>query len=254
MTNASRVPTVAITYVVSDGMPADFRKGVFELLDVVVDSLTALGVSTLLVNAAEPAQDTAAVLAAADGVLVMGGVDIDPAVYGEQITSDTVKFIHPSADAYEVDLIQAAHRSDAPVFGICRGSQLINVAFGGSLIQDLGPGMHVATVVGDDAPVDDVWTNHDVNVEPGTRLAAILGQERFDARVGHHQAVDRVGAGLRVSATADDGVVEGLESVDGWVVGVQWHPEEHQADPEQLGKLLEGFVEALRERITERAA
>lgn len=241
-------PTVALSYVVSAGLPDDYRHGVLELAGVVADRLAARGVGVVEVNAADPELDAAQLVAKVDGVVVMGGVDIDPAVYGERVTADNVHFTNLAADEYEVGLVRSANAKAAPVLGICRGSQLINVAFGGSLIQDLGPGIHVAAVPGGDEPLEDVWTNHDVTLGDGTRLAALLGDTRIDVRVGHHQAVDRVGDGLRAAARAEDGVVEAVESAnpdDGWILGVQWHPEEAKSDPAMLDRLLDGFVGAL---------
>ncbi len=246
--------SVAVTYVDSERMPADYRSEIIALLDVVVAKFGAFGIRVISINAADDTESAPFVLDAADGVVVMGGVDIDPAVYGQPITSDTVKHLHRDADTYEVDLIRAAHDADIPVFGICRGSQLINVAFGGTLIQDLGPGIHVTAVSENEPTADGDWNNHDVVVTEHTLLAEILGASRINARVSHHQAVDVLGAGLRASAHADDGVIEGVEATNGWVVGVQWHPEEKHSDPVQLTKLLEGFVRAMEERATQRAA
>ena len=242
-------PTVALSYVVSRDLPDDYRHGVLELANAVVDRLAARGVNVVQVNAADPGASPAELVAGVDGVVVMGGVDIDPAAYGEEVTADNVHFTNLAADEYEVGLVQSAKAKAAPVLGICRGSQLINVAFGGSLIQDLGPGIHVAAVPGGDEPLEDVWTNHDVSLAEGTRLAALLGDAPIDVRVGHHQAVGRVGEGLRIAAQAEDGVVEAIESAnpEEWVLGVQWHPEEAKSDPVVLDRLLDGFVEAIGE-------
>lgn len=246
-------PTVALSYAAAADLPDDYRHGVLELANAVVDRLRARGVDVVAVNAADPERDSSELLTGVDGVVVMGGVDIDPAVYGEEVTADNVHFTNRAADEYEVGLIRDAAEGDAPVLGICRGSQLINVAFGGSLIQDLGPGIHVAAVPGGDEPLEDVWTNHAVVLGAGTRLAGMLTGADLDVRVGHHQAVGRVGEGLVVAARAEDGVVEAVEAAEGWVVGVQWHPEEAKSDPEVLDRLLDGFLGAIGARSEFRA-
>ena len=115
---------------------------------------------------------------------------------------------------------------DLPVLAICRGLQLLNVAFGGSLHQHIDGHKLVL---------------HDVSVEPGSRLAA-LGTMRPACFSVHHQSIDRVGAGLVVTARADDGTVEGIELPDHWVVGVQWHPEDTAADDPAQQALLDAFV------------
>lgn len=248
MSIASVNPTVAVSYVVSEGTSEGYRNAILELTATVVARLESRGVHVVRVNAAEADQAASELLASVDGLVVMGGADIDPSVYGESVTADNLHYLNASADQYEVDLVRAAASLDAPVFGICRGSQLINVAFGGNLIQDLGVGIHVAAVPGDDQPVDDAWANHSVDIVSGTKVAAMLGDEPIDARVGHHQAVDRVGDGLLVSARAEDGVVEAVESAEGWIVGVQWHPEEAKADLEALDRLIDGFLGAIAAR------
>ncbi|MFC5338426.1 gamma-glutamyl-gamma-aminobutyrate hydrolase family protein [Leucobacter denitrificans] len=254
MTTAPNNFSVAVTYVDSDNMPVDYRSEIIALRDVVVSKLGALGINVVTINAASPVESSSSALETADGVVVMGGVDIDPALYGQSVESDTVKHLHPEADEYEIEMIRGAYGADTPVFGICRGSQLINVAFGGTLIQDLGPGIHVTAVSENEPTEDGDWNNHDIVISEGTALAEILGESRIDARVSHHQAVDALGEGLRVSAHADDGVIEGIEATGGWVVGVQWHPEEKNSDPAQLNRLLEGFVLAIEERTRQRAA
>ncbi|CAL9323094.1 MULTISPECIES: gamma-glutamyl-gamma-aminobutyrate hydrolase family protein [Streptomyces] len=150
-----------------------------------------------------------------DGLVISGGPDVEPVRYGAEREPRTGPPA-PERDAWELALIEAALASRIPLLGICRGMQLLNVALGGTLVQ------HVdghAEVVG-------VFGGHPVKPVPGTRYAGIVPEET-SVPTYHHQAVDRLGTGLVPSAYAADGTVEAVElpSGEGWVLGVQWHPE-----------------------------
>ena len=176
-----------------------------------------------------PTADTdrlAATLARFDGLLMLGGGDIDPRRYGAAEVHEMVRGVDDRQDEFETAALRVALDLDLPVLAICRGTQLLNVAFGGSLHQHIEGHRLV---------------EHAVTVAPGSRLAG-LGLERPIGHSVHHQSIDRVGGGLVVTARADDGTVEGVELPDRWVVGVQWHPEDTAAaDPEQQA-LLDAFV------------
>lgn len=152
-----------------------------------------------------------------DGLVVSGGPDIDPVRYGAAVEPECGPS-SPERDAWELALTGAALRRKVPLLGICRGMQVLNVALGGTLVQHLeghrgAPG---------------VFTQHRVRPAPGTGLAQVL-PEPLSVPTHHHQAVDRLGAGLIPSAHADDGTVEALElpaGTGGFVLAVQWHPEE----------------------------
>lgn len=150
-----------------------------------------------------------------DGLLLTGGADIEPARYGGPVQSDDYPSV-PIRDDYEFRLYAAAVDRALPTLGVCRGLQLINVAAGGTLLQ------HVPTHAGLDA--SPTREHHDVVTEAGSRLAGIYG-ERRGVNSLHHQAVDRLGADLRVTGRAEDGGVEGIEHVELPIVAVQWHPE-----------------------------
>ena len=179
-----------------------------------------------------------------DGLVLSGGVDVDPAAYGADA--------HPLTDApqrhrdrAELALLEAALARDLPVLAICRGGQLLNVLRGGDLVQHLpeqvGHETHRATL--------GAFTDHDVDVLPGTRLAALLGG-RTTVKSSHHQGLGRVGAGLVEAARAHDGTVEAVEDPSRrFALGVLWHPE---ADGD--GRLFAGLVEEARRRRAEHGA
>lgn len=168
---------------------------------------------------------TAALIDSVDGLLLPGGPDIAPQSYGEMPMAPA-KAGDAARDAYELNLIHAALARGMPVFGVCRGLQLVNVALGGSVCQDVKRQLPDAMQHSDGKLSDAL--QHDVTLVHGSRLAALYGGQR-GGRVNsvHHQAVGRVGPGLTVEARADDGVVEALREADcpRFLAGVQWHPE-----------------------------
>jgi len=199
------------------------------------EALRQAGVEPVLISPGEPRA-----LAGLQGLLLSGGTDLNPARYGETP--------HPgneepddARDEMETALLDEALAADLPVLAICRGMQLFNVAHGGTLIQHLDN--FAAHVVRDNDPA---LPAHQILVEPGTRLAAILGEGPYAVNSRHHQAVDRVGAGLRVTARSiPDGIVEALERGDRlFALAVQWHPEDQARRDSTQSKLFEAFAEA----------
>ncbi|MCU1503449.1 MAG: peptidase [Ilumatobacteraceae bacterium] len=150
-----------------------------------------------------------------DAVVFAGGGDIDPRRYGQAPAAEELYGIVTDHDEVEFAAAAGALGRDLPVLAVCRGMQLVNVALGGTLHQHIG---------------DDHWyVHHDVLIEPGSRVAKAVGEERIgECHSVHHQAVDRLGRGLRTSGQSADGITEAYES-DGrsWLVGVQWHPEDN---------------------------
>jgi putative glutamine amidotransferase len=173
--------------------------------------------------------DLESLIARRDGVCHSGGPDLDPEAYGARERHAELGPTEPSLDAFELALALAAVARGMPLLGICRGSQALNVACGGTLHQHL-PG-HRQSEPG-------CRVTHEVEVLAGTRLAGLLGAGTHAVNSFHHQAVDRLGRGLRIAARAADGTVEAIEGA-GFTLGVQWHAEA-LAD----GRLFEGLVSA----------
>lgn len=187
-----------------------------------------------------------------DAVLLPGGPDIDPAVFGEE-PHPTVK-IDPARDAIELPIVRWAVEDDLPLFGICRGHQVINVALGGDLIQDI-PSQLDGNVEPHDTPSDQPRNRptHDVRIAPESRLAGIMGGTAAAVNSLHHQAVRKAAPGMVITAFSPDGLVEATEMPDKrFALSVQWHPEDLYENDEAMMRLFEAFVEAARERMQQR--
>ncbi len=158
-----------------------------------------------------------------DGLILTGGLDIDPQRYG-QAPGEWTKIAEPERDEYEIGLLTAAMDADLPVLAICRGSQVLNVAAGGGLLQNIESSNHRADYKTEGYP--SRW--HDVRLEPSSRLHKLFGAAEIQVNSRHHQGVLRktIAPGLRAVGVSPDGIVEAFESeTHRWVVGVQWHPE-----------------------------
>ena len=183
-----------------------------------VQAVELAGGRPLLVPPSEEAIDET--LDALRGLVLSGGSDLDPELYGADPHPETIG-VRADRDRAELALLEAALARDMPVLAICRGSQVLNVALGGDLVQ------HVPELVGHDdhKQTPGEFSEHSVELQPDSRLAGILG-ERAAVKSHHHQGFARLGAGLREAARADDGTIEALEATDRrFTVGVLWHPE-----------------------------
>ncbi|MGD8168971.1 gamma-glutamyl-gamma-aminobutyrate hydrolase family protein [Herbiconiux sp. P16] len=167
-------------------------------------------------------------------LVILGGEDIAPEFYGAPRGYRGEGAHAERADEAQIALVHRAVRRGTPLLGVCRGHQIIDVAFGGTLIQDLGEG---SAHRHDDVPIERVMSNHEVLVDAHSRLLEGLGSV-VQTRSAHHQAVDRLGDGLVVAARASDGLVEAIEHATAPVLGVQWHPEDPGAPRGQLAALL----------------
>ncbi len=181
------------------------------------------------------------------GLLLTGGVDVDPARYGEEREA-MVTNVEMDRDEFEFAMLKAARETAIPVFGICRGLQVMNVAFGGSLFQDIAAQM--AGILEHTLPTPPCGIAHEVWVSKGSRLWTLMQEKMADADTcsvnsRHHQAVKRLAPGFEVTATAPDGVIEAIECANGstFCLGVQWHPENFWRTGE-FRPLFEGFIEA----------
>jgi putative glutamine amidotransferase len=191
-----------------------------------IESVWRAGGEPVSIHPSDPADtDVAARLARFEGVLLPGGGDIAPYRYGAADAHDSVYDVDDLQDAFDIEVAHRALESGLPLLAICRGLQIVNVALGGSLQQDMGGPDH-----------EHRHLLHPVTIRPGARTAQAMGVEKTEASCYHHQRVSRLGNCLTVAATAEDGTIEALElpSAEGWFVAVQWHPEDTAStDPSQ---------------------
>jgi putative glutamine amidotransferase len=211
--------------------------------------LQRAGVTPSLVTPAHEPGAVAALVRAANGLVLSGGEDVEPARYGEDPIPQLGE-VNPARDAMEWRALDVALALDMPVLGICRGMQVLNVYLGGTLYQDL------PTQRGDmiNHEQDGPWGHHQHHVQctDGSHLQRILGDcMPLEINSFHHQAVKGLAPGLRCTAQAEDGLIEGIESENHhWVLGVQWHPERHEAearDSDPNRKIIEAFAAAVQE-------
>ena len=180
-----------------------------------------------------------------DGLLLGGGCDVEPARYGREPLPDAKLELDAQRDETDFAFLTRARAESVPVFGICRGLQVINVAFGGTLVQDL-PSLRPSPVVHQRPPRETTRLDHPVSVRPGTRLAKIARAAEIRVNSRHHQAIEALAPGLAVSAEAADGLIEAVETAG--VLAVQWHPENLSASDPVSQCLFEDFVSAVAAR------
>ena len=181
-----------------------------------------------------------------DGVVIGGGDDVDPVRYGREILEGANVDVDHGRDAVDFPVFEEAWRSNVPVLGICRGLQVVNVARGGTLVQDLS--LERPSDVAHRLPKRQNERDHPVRVESGTRLGRIAGASEIAVNSRHHQAIERPADSFVVAATAPDGVIEAIEATDGrWLLAVQWHPENLTDDAVSL-RLFREFVTEVRKR------
>ena len=189
-----------------------------------------------------------------DGLLLTGGGDIDPVLYGDD-RHPTVDDAEPGRDEFELDIARRAMEADLPLLAICRGVQVLNVAAGGTLVQDIPSA--ITSTLSHSITEPKNADAHAVAIAPGSQLERALGpavDSAHTCRVNsrHHQSVGRIGQGLTATATAPDGIIEAVEkSGAAYCVGVQWHPENFWRTGE-FSPLFDSFVAAARERLSER--
>lgn len=207
-----------------------------------VRAVRELGGLPIILPILPKAADRSRLLTTIDGLLITGsGPDIDPRLYGETQAASFPLMAEERA-RFEIDLTRAAVRKNIPVLGICGGLQLINVALGGSLVQDIGSDVGRGIPHRQTRPASRV--SHRIRILRGSRLFELIGRETVSVNSSHHQAPKRVAPGLRINAMAPDGVIEGLEAPGrNFVMGVQWHPECLYRTNEASRRVIQAFLE-----------
>lgn len=244
---------VEIAVIVGLNMPGQTEESISlqkELTITAVDSVHELGGRAIIHDVSAEDDPDYEVIAAADGILVLGGGDVDATIYGHVGLVPNEYGKDRRADDRELEIIARGISEDTIMLHLCRGSQLLNVACGGTLIPDLDPyDLHKG------GPGDALFLDEDVRLEPGRIIADLYGAETLTVRNGHHQAVGRVGTGLAVAARAADGIVEATQRVDNtWILGVQWHPEEAGANKSDRDVLFSAFLDRARAHTRSRRA
>jgi putative glutamine amidotransferase len=195
-----------------------------------ITALQSMGLATVVLTPAHSRESIRSILASCSGLVLSGGEDVDPARYGE-VPSPALGTIMPERDDMEFHALEMALELEMPVFAICRGIQVLNVFMGGTLYQDLATEQPGDVLHEQSTP----WSSksHHVRIENESKLCSIVQADEIHINSFHHQAIKDVAPGLRVTARADDGLIEAVESEKhDWVVGVQWHPERHEATAE----------------------
>jgi putative glutamine amidotransferase len=180
------------------------------------------------------------------GLVLTGGEDVDPALFGQAAHPKTGA-PHRARDAYEIALARSAFERRVPTLAICRGAQVMNIALGGTLVQHIPE--ELPSEIEHDASDQRAERVHRVAIEPGSRLARVIGDRDIRTNSSHHQSVGTVATELRVSGVSEDGIIEAVEARDPawWMLAVQWHPEELTATPEDWDRrLFAGFGDAVR--------
>jgi putative glutamine amidotransferase len=250
-------PLIAVVaYHLADDRVPRWPHGGYGVPGPYLDRLRRAGARTAIVSPGEPGTPEE-VLDPYDGLVLVGGGDVDPRRYGRE-PGEHIYGVEDDRDAFEIDLLLAADRMGMPALCICRGMQVMNVAFGGTLLQHL-PGTPGLLEHG--VPVANTRSIHDVLTDPVSRLRATTGVERLACSSHHHQGIDRVGDGLRATGWSEDGLVEAIEREPegdsderpheaGWMLGVQWHPEDTGGEDPAQQALFDGLSTLARLRGT----
>lgn len=239
--------TVPLIGVPTLEIPRGDRPARFGINQSYVRALEAAGAAPVLIPLLEDPDRLRAIYGRLDGILFPGGADVDPAAYHEEPIGN-LNLVEPRRDRVEIALARWAVQDDLPTLGICRGQQLLNVALGGSLYQDLRyQGVTSLEHAGKDGRARDALV-HAVRLDQDSQLAQMLDETEVKVNSLHHQAVKDVAPLLRVIGRAEDGVIEALEARDRrFLITVQWHPEEIAAIP-WVQALFRGFVQAASSR------
>jgi putative glutamine amidotransferase len=236
----SRFPLIGLPTLAIPPGPKPARYGINQSY---VRALTAAGCAPVMIPILDDDDRLHAIYERLDGIVFPGGADVAPQEYGEA-PIDNVNIVEPPRDRTELTLARWAFADDLPTLGICRGQQVLNVALGGSLYQDL---RHQGVTEVEHSDADGRARNallHRVRLDPASRLAQLIDETSIEVNSLHHQAVKVVAAPLKATGTSDDGVIESLESDERrFLIAVQWHPEEIDDLP-WVQRLFAGFAQA----------
>jgi len=200
-------------------------------------------------------EDAEAMMRRFNGLVLMGGADVNPALYG-QTAGPHIYGVQPEQDTFETALLNAALKLDLPVLAICRGMQLANVVLGGSLVQHLGELANASDLLAHapkQFPVGEEFALHQVNIEPASKMAQALGATQINGASFHHQGIAELADGLVAVGYAPDGILEAVEHRTKWLLGMQWHPEDTAATDSAQQNLYNAFVRRSRELLAAEA-
>lgn len=243
-------PTIAV--IISmwyPGMNAAGAQMMHSVLSVGIQAVRDAGGRPVLIDSSDEAMHAEGTEwhSEIDAFVYLGGADVHPGFFSPVDLSTPLRGVDPNADQFCLASIERAVAEDYPVLGICRGSQLLNVAMGGSIIQHIDNHREIIDEAGNMA-----FITEEITLELGTKIAEILGRTSATVRGAHHQAVDEIGDGLRATAYAPDGIIEATEHMEKtWVVGLQWHPEEPHANEADRKNIFETLVEQAKVRLPE---
>lgn len=207
-----------------------------DFIDAVIDS----GGVPVLIPILNSEEDMLKIMDTLDGIILSGGFDVNPIFYGEEPTKH-VGFTYTPRDLCELFIVKAAIEKDMPILGISRGQQIMTVAFGGKLYQDISDNDEAYVNHFQRASITDI--GHYINVLPGTRLFEIFGTNKILVNSFHHQAAREVPKNFVVSATSSDGIIEAIEHKTKPIMAVQWHPEIMIRKHPVMLKIFENFIE-----------
>lgn len=219
-------PTIAVTTTSYSG--AEYRTPQVLLGSPYIEAVQRVDATPLLITPAHGKRSIDSLLEMSDGLMLTGGEDIDPSRYGQK-PHPKLETVNHQRDEMEFAVLERALALELPVLAVCRGFQVLNVFFGGTLYQDLPSQKPGGVIHEQDAPINERW--HGATVEPDSRVAELFQATEFQINSFHHQGVDRLGDGLRAVGWAEDGLVEVVEASEyPWVIGVQWHPERGEVE------------------------
>jgi putative glutamine amidotransferase len=242
------IPLIAlVSYRLAPGRVTTWDTGAYAVPDEYVAALDRAGArASLLAGHADGEPES--LLQRFDGLLLVGGGDVAPERFGSTERHPDVYGVDTERDEFEVDLVMAADRMGVPTLAICRGIQVMNVSFGGTLHQ------HLPDVEGFDRHRRPAMAGfmHEVKVAESSRLTEASGASALQCYSAHHQGLDRLGEALTPIGWAEDGLVEAIERPDGWMVGVQWHPERTAAEDPSQQALFDALVARARAGVDAR--